>query len=170
MINQVIKLRPLKAADKFQLAQLANNKKIYDNVRDHFPYPYNEDDAKAFINTTIEEDPKQNFGIEYEGNICGAIGLILQKDVYRKSAEMGYWIGEPYWGKGFATKAIELITEYGFDNLNLLRIYAGVFDFNIASMKVLEKNGFKKEGISRDAVLKNGRIRNEHRYYKLKKE
>jgi len=167
---QVIKLRPLKIADKFQLAQLANNKKIYDNVRDHFPYPYNEDDAKAFITSTIAEDPKQNFGIAYEGNICGAIGLILQKDVYRKSAEMGYWVGEPYWGKGFATKAVELITEYGFDKLNLLRIYAGVFDFNIASMKVLEKNGFKKEGIFRDAVLKNGRICDEHRYYKLKKE
>ncbi len=170
MNNQVVKLRPLKVSDKFHLAQFANNKKIYDNVRDHFPFPYSEDNAESFINLTTEEDPKQNFGIEYKGDLCGVIGLILKKDVYRKTAEIGYWIGEPYWGKGIATKAVELITEYGFDELNLVRIYAGVFDFNIESMKVLEKNGFKKEGIFKNAVLKNERICDEHRYYKLKKE
>jgi RimJ/RimL family protein N-acetyltransferase len=85
-----------------------------------------------------------------------------------KIAEIGYWIGEPYWGKGIAGRAVALITANGFGELNLVRIYAGVFDFNIASMKVLEKNGFQKEGIFRHAVIKNGRICDEHRYYKLK--
>jgi RimJ/RimL family protein N-acetyltransferase len=94
----------------------------------------------------MEEDPKQRFGIAYKGSLCGAIGLDIQRDVYRKTAEIGYWIGEPYWGKGIATKAVALITAYGFSELNLVRIYAGVFDFNMASMKVLEKKWLSKRG------------------------
>lgn len=168
MDNQTTHLRPLEPTDQFQLAQLANNKKIFDHVRDHFPFPYEEGHAEAFIKAAREENPKQRFGIVYKGSLCGAIGLGIQQDVYRKTAEIGYWIGEPYWGKGIATKAVALITAYGFSELNLVRIYAGVFDFNIASMKVLEKNGFQKEGIFRHAVIKNGRICDEHRYYKLK--
>jgi len=168
-MKEKIKIRPLNLSDKSELANLANNKKIADNLRDYFPYPYNENDADYFIRLTEKEKPKQNFGILYNGKLCGVIGLIIQKDVYRKSAEIGYWIGEPYWGIGIATKAVELITDYSFNTLDLNRIFAGVFEFNIASMKVLEKNGFKKEGIFKKAVLKNGKFFDEHRYYKLKK-
>lgn len=169
-MNSKIKLRPFQIGDKVRLAQLANNKKIYDNVRDHFPFPYNESNAISFINRTLEENPKQTFGITYNGELCGGIGLILQTDVYRKTAEIGYWIGEPFWGKGITTKAVALITEYGFNELDLIRIYAGVFDFNKGSMKVLEKNGFIKEGVFKNAVIKNNRIGDEHRYYKLKED
>lgn len=167
MINQEVKIRRLRSSDKQELAKLANNKKIWDNLRDYFPYPYNESDAEFFIQSTEQENPKQNYGIEYRGKLCGVIGLIVQKDVYKKSAELGYWIGEAYWGKGVATKAVELITEYGFDKLGLNRIYTGVFEYNIASMKVLEKNGFEKEGIFKKAVLKNEKVCDEHRFYKL---
>ncbi len=166
-MKEKIKIRPLNLSDKSELAKLANNKKIWDNLRDYFPYPYNENDADFFIKLTEQENPKQNFGIEYNGKLCGVIGLIIQKDVYRKSAEIGYWIGEPYWRMGIATKAVELITDYGFNTLNLNRIYTGVFEYNIASMKVLEKNGFEKEGIFKGAVLKNENIFDEHRYFKL---
>ena len=95
------------------------------------------------------------------------IGLTIQKDVYKKSAEIGYWIGEPFWGNGIATKAVELITEYGFNKLALNRVYAGVFEYNITSMKVLEKNGYKKEGIFKNAILKNDKVYDEHRFFKL---
>ena len=166
-MKEKIKIRPLNLSDKSELAKLANNKKIWDNLRDYFPYPYNENDADFFIKLTEQENPKQNFGIEYNGKLCGVIGLIIQKDVYRKSAEIGYWIGEPYWGMGIATKAVELITVYGFNTLNLNRIYTGVFEYNTASMKVLEKNGFEKEGIFKKAVFKNEKFFDEHRYYKL---
>ena len=166
-MKEKIKIRPLNLSDKSELAKLANNKKIWDNLRDYFPYPYNENDADSFIKLTEQENPKQNFGIEYNGKLCGVIGLIIQKDVYRKSAEIGYWIGEPYWGMGIATKAVELITGYGFNILNLNRIYTGVFEYNTASMKVLEKNGFEKEGIFKKAVFKNKKFFDEHRYYKL---
>jgi RimJ/RimL family protein N-acetyltransferase len=93
---------------------------------------------------------------------------VPQTDIYRLGAEIGYWIGEPYWGQGIATKAVELVTEYGFNRLGLERIYSGVFDFNKASQKVLEKSGFTLEGIFKKSVIKNGRIINEYRYAKIK--
>lgn len=170
MSNQEIKLRPLEVSDTAQLAKLANNKKVWDNLRDFIPHPYHVNDAKLFINFTKQENPKQSFGIEYEGKLCGVIGLVIQQDVYRKSAEIGYWIGEPYWAKGIATKAVELITAYGFNKLDLNRIYSGVFEYNIASMKVLEKNGFEKEGIFKNAIFKNDKFCDEHRFYKLNKK
>ena len=162
-----IKLRELHLSDKSQLAKLANNKKIWDNLRDSFPYPYSKKDAELFINLTIEENPKQNFAIDYAGDLCGVIGLIIKNDIYSNSAEIGYWIGESFWGKGIATTAIELITNYGFEDLKLNRIYAGVFEFNNLSMKALENNGYKKEGIFKKAVLKNAKFLDEHRYFKL---
>ncbi len=167
MIPKEVKIRELRPSDISQLAKLANNKNIWVNLRDSFPYPYGESDAKFFINSVKEEKPKQHFGIEYNGNLCGVTGLVLQKDVYRKSAEIGYWIGESFWGKGIATKAIELITNYGFEDLKLARIHAGVFELNIASMKALEKNGYKREGIFKKAIFKNDKVFDEHKYFKL---
>ena len=169
-MKEKIKIRTLKISDKTELAKLANNKKIWDNLRDYIPFPYTESDADFFINLTNKEDPKQTFGIEYKGSLSGVIGLVIQKDVYQKSAEIGYWIGEPFWGNGIATKAVELITEYGFHKLDLNRIYTGVFEYNVASMKVLEKNGFQKEGIFKNAILKNNKVFDEHRFYKLNKK
>ena len=168
MNNQEVIIRPLELTDKLALAKLANNKNVWDNLRDHIPYPYSERDAEFFIQLTKEDDPLQNFAIEYQNKICGVIGLVVQKDVYKKSAEIGYWLGENYWGMGIASKAVELITTYGFDKLQLIRIYTGIFEFNIASMKVLEKNGYAKEGIFKNAIFKNGKVYDEHRYYKLK--
>ena len=164
-----VQLRPLRISDKTVLAELANNKKIWDNLRDYFPFPYQESDAEFFIDLTATENPQKTFGITYHGELCGVIGLDLQKDVYQKSAELGYWIGEPYWGRGIATKAVALITKYGFDHLDLNRIFAAVFDYNTISMKILEKNGFQKEGIFKSAIVKNKQCYDEHRYYKLNK-
>jgi RimJ/RimL family protein N-acetyltransferase len=151
-------------SDKARLAELANNRKIWNNVRDAFPHPYAVSDAEYFIGTTFKDEPQRIFAIEYEGQLCGMTGLHQQEDVYRLSAELGYWIGEPYWGKGIATQAVELMTQYGFRKLDLVRIYAGVFSYNAGSMRVLEKNGFTLEGILKKAVYKNGQMWDEHRY------
>ena len=169
-MKQKIKIRPLELSEKNELAKLANNKKIWNNLRDYIPFPYTESDADFFINLTKKEEPKQTFGIEYEGKLSGIIGLVIQKDVYKKSAAIGYWIGEPFWGNGIATKAVELITKYGFDKLDLNRIYTGVFEYNTASMKVLEKNGYEKEGIFKNAIFKNDKICDEHRFFKINKK
>ncbi len=165
--ESTIFLRKLKIKDKQALVKLLNNKKIWNNLRDHLPYPYSERDAESFIESTEKDKHQHVFAIEYNGSFCGVIGLTLQKDVYRRSAEIGYWIGEPFWGKGIATKSIQWITRYGFENLKLLRIYACVFESNPASMKVLEKNGYINEGILKKAVIKNGKIQDEYRYYRL---
>lgn len=163
-----IRLRPLLDGDQDALASLANNKRIWDNVRDYFPFPYSRKDAEVFIELTKQEETPLTFAVEYDKQFCGVIGLIGQNDVYRKTAEIGYWIGEPFWNKGIATTAVGLITTYGLRQLDFIRIHAGIFEYNVGSMRVLEKNGFVKEGIFQKAVFKNGQIWNEHRFSKTK--
>lgn len=160
-------LRNLNLSDVPAIAAFANNIKIWNNVRDSFPYPYTENDAKMFIESVQNESPQTTFAIEYEREIAGVTGLIIQSDVYRLNAEVGYWLGEPFWGKGIAVEALKLITHYAFDKLKLARIYASVFEYNKPSMRVLEKAGFNLEGISKKAIIKNGTICDEFRYSKI---
>ena len=163
----IITLRSLIDDDASTLAKLANNKKIWDNLRDIMPYPYSVDNAIFFIDLVKQEDPQVTFGIEYKGALCGVIGLVAQQDVYKKTAEIGYWIGEPYWNKGIATRAVNLVTSYGFNKLDIVRIHTGVFEYNTASMKVLENCGYKKDGVFEKAIFKNGKTWDEHRYSKI---
>lgn len=165
-----IVLRRLTIGDKQSLAMLANNKKIWDNVRDYLPFPYTLQDAEIFINHYKNEDVPTVFAIEFDGRFCGVIGLVKQSDVYKLTAEIGYWLGEPFWGKGIATTAVKLMTQYGFDTLKLVRIHTGIFEYNIASMHVLEKNNFEKDGIFKKSILKNGKIWDEHRFSKINED
>ena len=165
--NNII-LRRLTKNDRPALAILANNKKIWDNVRDVLPYPYTENDAGDFIKMTMLEEIPMTFAIGYEGQFCGVIGLGGQTDVYKKTAEIGYWIGEPFWNKGIATTAVKLITSYGLESLDFVRIHTGVFEYNIGSMRVLEKNGYSKDGIFKKSIFKNDQIWDEHRYSIIK--
>jgi ribosomal-protein-alanine N-acetyltransferase len=161
-------LRSLINSDEESLATLANNKKIWDNVRDYFPFPYTNNDAKTFINLTKQEEIPMTFAIEYNGQFCGIIGLEGQSDVYKKTAEIGYWIGEPFWNKGIATSAVKLVTEYGLKSLDFIRIHTGVFEFNTGSMRVLEKNGYEKDGVFKKSIFKNEQIWDEHRFSIIK--
>jgi ribosomal-protein-alanine N-acetyltransferase len=170
LVHDNLKLREFKDSDKTRLAELCNNRKIWDNVRDLMPFPYLEKDAENFIGLCRNESPQTTFAIEYNGEIAGCIGIAKQTDVYKLSGELGYWIGEPYWRKGIATKAVNMIVDYGFSHLGLVRIYSGVFDFNKASQRVLEKTGFKLESICEKAVYKNGLICDEYKYGKVKDE
>jgi len=168
LTSATLRLRNFTDADQARLAELCNNQKIWNNVRDSFPSPYTEENATEFILSCGKEDPQTTFAIEYNGALVGCIGLTIQKDVYRLSAEIGYWIGEPYWGLGIATKAVELMTAYGFETLKMVRIYSAVFGFNKASQRVLEKSGYLLECIAQNAVVKNGQIGHEFRYAKQK--
>ncbi|RBL90401.1 GNAT family N-acetyltransferase [Chitinophaga flava] len=162
-----IKLRKLTATDNTELARMANNKLIWNNLRDRFPHPYSLEDADFFINLVKDEEPCYNFAIEYNGKLAGVITLMPQEDVYRRNAEIGYWIGQEFWGKQIMTQAIALITDYGFKSLQLKRIFTGIFEYNPASMRALEKNGYEKEGIAQQSIYKNGQYWNEHKYAKL---
>lgn len=165
-----VKLRQFNLSDKKRMTESANNFNIFINLRDAFSHPYTEKDAETFIAMQINQDPSTIFAIEFEDKYVGNIGLVLGTDVYRKSAEIGYFIGEPYWNKGIVTKAVNLITKYGFEQLDVVRIYTGVFDYNKASQRVLEKCGFTKEAVFKNAIFKNGKICNEVRYAKLKED
>ena len=168
LIEGKVRLRMLRYADRQQLAKLANNKKIWLNVRDMFPHPYTFKDAEEFIDMAKQQDPQVTFAIEYDFKFAGAIGMVLQRDVYRFSAELGYWIGEPYWSKGIATMAVGLLCDYAFNNLNMEKMFAGIFQGNEASKKVLEKCGFQLEGVARKAVYKNNKFLDEYRYGKVR--
>ncbi len=164
LTNGKITLRALRYADSESLARLANNKKIWNTLRDAFPHPYSVDDAKRFIDMVNLQESIMNFVIEYDHEFAGIISLLIQPDVYKHSAEAGYWIGEPFWNKGIATSALTLITDYGFNTLHLQRIFASVFEGNIASQRVLEKCGYECEGMLRKAVIKNNKVLDELRY------
>lgn len=170
LIDGKVRIRTLRYADREQLTKLANNKKIWLNVRDMFPHPYTFEDAEKFIDSVKQQDPQVTFAIEYDFKFVGAIGMVLQRDVYRFSAELGYWIGEPYWGKGITTRAVRLLCDYAFNKLNMEKLFAGVFQGNEGSKKVLEKCGFQLEGIARKAVFKNNKFLDEYRYGKMREE
>lgn len=163
-----VSLRELMDFDLEKLAIFADNEKVSINLRDGFPKPYTIDSARNFKKMVDSQNPKTFFAIEYQNNYAGNISLSLGTDVYRKSAEIGYFIGEPFWNKGIATKAVNLMTKWGFSQLDIVRIYTGVFEYNQASQRVLEKCGFVKEAIFSQAICKNDKIYNEIRYAKIR--
>jgi ribosomal-protein-alanine N-acetyltransferase len=156
-----IKIRKLKIDDALIIAQLIDNHKITDNLRDGIPSPYSEKDAVGFIERN-EDSP--SFAITAEDELVGVIGLTIQQNIHRKNAEIGYWISESFWGKGIASEAVKLICAYGFENLDIVRVFAEVFSPNIASQKVLEKSGFKKECVIEGGLIKNNVLLDEHLY------
>lgn len=152
-------LRTWRKSDRLILAELANNINIWNNVRDRLPHPYQLQHADEFIAYCLVQKPPHVLAITVDDNIAGCIGLEMQTDTSRLNAEIGYWIGEPFWNKGIATEAVLQMLKYTTENFpSLVRIFAGVFEKNIASMRVLEKCGFYLEGIQRKAIVKNNVI------------
>ena len=162
-----VQLRKLVPGDVQDLTRIANNKKVWLNLRDLFPHPYLPSHGENFINRVKGENPQVTFAIIYREEFCGVIGVVPQSDVYSRSVELGFWLGEEFWGKGIGTVSVGLITDYAFAKLDIVRVFAGIFDFNIPSMRVLEKNGFEREGISKKAIFKNGKFLDEVRFAKI---
>jgi RimJ/RimL family protein N-acetyltransferase len=157
-------IRDWQIEDASSIAKYANNKKIWLNLRDAFPHPYSLKDAKLFISRVIETNPKTMFAIATQTEAIGSIGLAIGKDVHRFTAEMGYWLAEPFWGKGIMTQSVKKIVSHGIQVLKLHRIFAKPFTTNSASARVLEKSGFTCEGILRSNVFKDGKILNQSLY------
>ena len=162
-----IVLRAWLKEDASQLAAIANNKKIWLNVRDRFPHPYTVGDAVQWLASTSGQLPLQTLAVIYRGALAGSIGVLPKEDVYRKSIEIGYFIGEPFWGKGIATRSVALLMAHIKKHHNVVRVFAEVFEHNTASMKVLEKNGFHLESVRRKAVCKNNVILDDYVWVKL---
>ena len=150
------------------LVKHANNINIWNNLRNYFPQPYTTEHAELWIRNSLVETPLINFAIDLDGEAIGGIGLIFNTDVYVLSAEIGYWIGEDFWGKGITTEGIRQMVEYTFYYFDIIRIYAEVFENNKASMRTLEKNGFYLEGVRRKSVFKNNILMDDYIWVKLR--
>jgi RimJ/RimL family protein N-acetyltransferase len=167
LISGDVELRSLLNTDAPRMAELSNNKLISQNLRDGFPHPFTLADAMSFIEKYSTHPAIILLAITYKGEYAGNISLLPGTDVYRKSAEIGYFIGEPFWNKGITTIAVSLIIDYAFSTLGIARIHTGIFEYNLASQRVLEKCGFEKEGIFKKSVFKMGKLWNEIRYAKI---
>lgn len=157
-------LRPWQLSDHGSMVAFANNFNIAKNLTDKFPYPYTEKDGISYLNMVMMDDPVRVFAIDIDGVAVGSIGVFPQDDIHRLNAEMGYWLAEPYWGKGIVTQAIRLMVDYSFRTFPIDRIFARPFGSNIASQRVLEKAGFVLEGRFDKALIKNGVLEDELYY------
>lgn len=168
----ICKIRKWELSDAADLAAALSNKKVQDNLRDGLPYPYTEQDGADYISAMLSADEKETFAfaITVNGRVVGSIGVFRQGNIHRRTAELGYYIAEEYWGKGIMTEAVRQICEFVFDTSDMIRIYAEPFAYNKASCRVLEKAGFQYEGTLRSNAVKNGKIVDMKMYSLLKEE
>ena len=151
-----ITLRSWNINDAEHLSLIANNKNIAKFMMNQFPHPYTLDNAKSFISIATQNEPRNILAIDLNGLAIGGIGIHLQHDVYEKNAELGYWLSEENWGKGYITQAIELMKNYVFNNFSINRIFAKPFGSNISSQRALEKSGFVLEATLKTTIYKSG--------------
>lgn len=165
-------LLPWREAFIADVAKNANNKAIAANLRDVFPFPYTEDDARGYVEGCMLNDENQQLcrAIVINNEAIGSIGVFVKDDVYRKSAELGYWLAQPYWGQGVMTQAVKLLCQEAFERFDIVRIFAEPYASNCGSRRVLEKAGFQQEGLFKNSVFKNGRLLDSCMYALLKQE
>jgi RimJ/RimL family protein N-acetyltransferase len=168
MVKSIIfpdfELRALRLSDAHSFAKNANNPLIANYLRDAFPYPYTVENAKNFIQSMANSQNNYVWGIDVNGEACGAIGLHQLSDVYRFTAEIGYWLGEPFWNRKILSRGVMAVIDFAFNETDFVRLQAGVFSNNAASAKVLENCGFDREGIHRKAIYKKGQLLDEWMY------
>lgn len=163
-------IREINENDIHSIVKYADNKKISDNLRDTFPFPYKLEDAENWLIVLSDSIPKRSFAIANNEELIGAIGIEPCRDVNRFTGELGYWLGEPFWGKGIATLVVKKFMEYAFEYYDLIKIFAYVFSSNPSSARVLMKAGFKLEGCMRNQIVKNGQTLDQLVYGILKEE
>ncbi|MEA4853855.1 MAG: GNAT family protein [Christensenella sp.] len=165
-------LRPFRMEDADLLAAALNNRNVQDNLRDGLPYPYTKENAKEHITETLQANSHVtfSFAIISEEGLVGSIGAFRQCNIHCRTAEIGYYIAETFWGRGYATSAVGQMCQYLFEHTDMIRIFAEPFACNLASCRVLEKNGFQCEGILRQNAQKNGAVLDMKMYSVLKEE
>ncbi len=153
----VCTVRRWRWGDRESIPRHANNWRVWINLRDRFPYPYTVADAENWLRSVRQMTPETQFAISIGDAAVGGIGITLLDDVHHRSGEIGYWLGEEFWGQGIATAAVRAVTDYAFSTFDVCRIQAAVFEWNPASMRVLEKVGYVLEGRLRKSVTKDGK-------------
>jgi RimJ/RimL family protein N-acetyltransferase len=157
-------VRSWRVSDAESLVKYANNRKIWLNLRDQFPHPYGQWAAREFLRSVVGKQPETVFAIAVGDEAVGGIGFVLKPDVERVSAEVGYWLGEPFWGRGLTTEALVAVTGYAFAHHELTRMFALPFAANRASCRVLEKAGYVLEATLRRSAIKDGVIVDQCQY------
>ena len=157
-------VRSWRTSDADSLLRHANNRNIWLNLRDAFPHPYTKHDARAYIRSVRERTPETTFAIAVDDEAVGSVGFVLRTDVERVSAEIGYWLAEPFWGRGITTEALVALTRYAIGTHGLTRIYALPFAWNVASCRVLEKAGYVLEARLRRSAIKDGQVTDQMQY------
>ena len=157
-------IRSWQYGDEDHLPLYADNRAIWLNLRNSFPHPYTQTDAQRWIQYVVDPVQETNFAIDVGGNAVGNIGLRIGEDIERHSAELWYWLGEQYWGQGIVSAALKAMTDYAFSELALLRLYALPMAHNAGSIKVLQKAGFRPEGLLRSSVIKDGQLTDSYLY------
>ena len=160
----IARLRSFRLEDADSFARHANNRKVWLNLRDRFPHPYTRAAADAFLAYALGEQPECIFAIEVNGEAAGAVGFTIGTDVDRRTAELGYWLAEPYWGRGITTAVVRAASAYALKTFDLLRIFAVPYSDNAASIRVLEKAGFVREGVMRKSAIKDGVVKDQALY------
>jgi len=164
-------LRPWALSDAEDLAKIADNKCIADNLRDLFPQPYSVKDGIEWLTTVVNfEGPVRYFAIIVNGRLAGSIGLTPKSDIYRLNCEVGYFIAPEFWNRGITSNALKTVTEYAFRTFDIVRVYAEPFADNTGSRRVLEKAGYKLEATFKNYVIKNGVVKDSCIYSVLKEE
>lgn len=157
--------------DAEELTLQANDRRVWLGLRDAFPHPYTIEDGRRFIARALQMSPRTFFAIEVAGRVAGGIGYMEHGDVERIGAEVGYWLGYGFWGRGIATAALRLVTEHAFRvNAELQRLYAVPYSSNPASARVLAKAGYRCEGTLRRSAIKDGKILDQWMYAILRDE
>lgn len=151
-------LRPWRYDDLDSLVQHANNSKVAANLRNSFPHPYTEADGRAWLELATTDLSEWRWAIEIKRNAVGGIGLMPQEDINIGTAEIGYWLGETFWGRGITTAAVQVLTRHALTAFGYRRVYAWAFGRNAASQRVLEKAGYMREGLLRGSAIKHGEV------------
>ena len=165
-------IRKWQIDDQYDLAKILNNQKIMNHLRDGLPYPYTVEDAKDYISSMLQANQEKMFAfaISVDEHVIGSISVTRLDNIHYCTGELGYYIGEYYWGKGYATSAVKQVCQYVFEHSDIIRIFAEPFAYNTASCRVLEKAGFIYEGTLHKNAIKNGQVQDMKMYALLRKE
>ena len=163
-------LRPWRMEDADDLAAILNDREILDNLQDGLPFPYTRKDAEAFITSLLGADPGSAyaFAVTAEGRAVGSISAVRRENIHFRTAELGFYIARPFWGRGLASDAASQLCAHIFQRTDILRIFAECFAENAASCRVLEKAGFQPEGVLRSSAVKLGRVRDTKLYARVR--
>lgn len=161
-------VRSYRVGDAASLAHHGNNRRVWENLRDRFPHPFTEAKGAEYIARVLGSSEQTSFAIDVGGAAVGGISLHRGSDIEQASAELGYWLGEEFWNRGIATRAIQLVTDYAFNDLELLRVFAVPFTSNIGSYRALEKAGYLREGRLRQSAVKDGRVVDQYLYARVR--